>query len=328
MPEAAERLGEFGRIARFFVPLAAPGGLGLTDDAALIEGPSNQHYVLTTDAIVEGVHFLRDDPPGGVAQKLLRVNLSDLAAKGAAPVGYLLTTVLPRDRDDAWLAAFAAGLAVDQARFGFGLLGGDSVATPGPATLSVAMIGCLPAGTAVLRRGALAGDRIFVSGTLGDAALGLALLTGRLACVDTAAAGFLAGRYRLPLPRLDLGQRLRGIAHAMADVSDGLVADLGHIAEASQLAAVIDTAALPLSPAAQASGADDATLLAAVLGGGDDYELVFTAPAGAAEVLERLAGELGVAITPIGRCEAGQGVRVIDRTGATLTPAREGYQHF
>src|SRR5271154_5844809 len=227
------RLGEFERIARFFAPLAAPEALGLLDDVALIPGPSGTQYVLKTDAIVEGVHFLPDDPPGQVAQKLLRVTLSDLAAKGAEPVGYLLTTALPPTRDEAWLERFAAGLALDQKEFGIGLLGGDSVATSGPVTLSVAAIGRVEAGKAVLRSGARPGDAVFVSGTLGDGALGLKAIRNELPRLDAAARDFLIDRYRLPRPRLALGRRLVGLAHAMMDISDGLVADLGHICEVS-----------------------------------------------------------------------------------------------
>jgi thiamine-monophosphate kinase len=168
---AAPKLGEFERIARFFAPLAAPEGLGLLDDVAVIPGPPGEEYVLKTDAIVEGVHFLPEDPADQVAQKLLRVNLSDLAGKGAVPVGYLLTTALPRARDEAWLERFAQGLARDQKEFGIGLLGGDSVGTTGPVTLSVAAVGRVRVGETVLRSGARAGDAVFVSGTLGDGAL-------------------------------------------------------------------------------------------------------------------------------------------------------------
>src|SRR5207244_1471780 len=177
---AAPKLGEFEGIARFFAPLAAPEGLEILDDVAIIPGPTGEQYVLKTDAIVEGVHFLPEDPADQVAQKLLRVNLSDLAGKGAVPVGYLLTTALPRERDEAWLERFAQGLARDQKEFGIGLLGGDSVATTGPVMLSVAAVGRVRTGETVLRRGAQPGDSVFVSGTLGDGALGLGALRGKL----------------------------------------------------------------------------------------------------------------------------------------------------
>jgi thiamine-monophosphate kinase len=325
---AAQRLGEFERIARFFAPLAAPGALGLRDDVALIDGPNDQQYVLTADAIVEGVHFLGDDPPAQVAQKLLRVNLSDLAAKGAVPIGYLLVTALPRARDEAWLEAFAAGLASDQARFGIELLGGDSTATDGPATLAVTALGRVAAGQAVLRGGARPGDLVYVSGTLGDAALGLQALRGGLRGIDAGAHAFLADRYRLPQPRLALGQRLVGTARAMMDISDGLVADLGHIADASGVGAVIEAVRLPLSPAARAAIVADPLRLAAALGGGDDYELLFTAAAEAGAALTALAGELGIALSLIGRIEAGSGVTVVDEKGAVLPVPVAGYSHF
>jgi thiamine-monophosphate kinase len=325
---AAPPLNEFTRIARFFAPLAAPGALGLLDDVALIDGPPGEQYVLKTDAIVEGVHFLADDPPAQVAQKLLRVNLSDLAAKGATPVGYLLVTALPAARDEAWLAEFVRGLAADQATYGIGLLGGDSVATPGPVTLSVAAIGRIAAGHAVLRRGARVQDRIFVSGTLGDAALGVMAAKGADLGIGPAERDFLIDRFRLPQPRLALGPNLIGLATAMMDISDGLVADLGHICTVSGVAAIVEATHLPLSPAAREALARDPARLQAVLGGGDDYELLFTAPAAVEPLLAALAREGGVPITAIGRIEAGQGVRVIDRDGLEIRVKVAGYEHF
>jgi thiamine-monophosphate kinase len=324
----AAPIGEFERIARFFAPLAAPGALGLTDDVALIDGPDGDEYVLKTDAIVEGIHFLPDDPPDLVAKKLLRVNLSDLAGKGATPVGYLLMTALPRSRDENWLSAFAAGLAADQSAYGMGLLGGDSTATEGPATLSATVIGRVARGRAVLRSTAKPGDLVYVSGTLGDAALGLLALRGELAGLEGEQRAFLADRYRLPQPRLTLGQRLLGVAHAMMDISDGLVGDLGHICETSGVGAMIEAAALPLSlPARVVIGADPERVSAA-LGGGDDYELLLTVPAGKAAALPMLAAETGVPLTRIGRIEVGSGVKVIDADGKTLQVKVAGYRHF
>lgn len=322
---AAQPLNEFERIARFFAPLAAPGALQLADDVALIDGPPGEQYVLTADAIVEGVHFLPADPPAEVAQKLLRVNLSDLAAKGAAPFGYLLTTALTTACDESWLADFARGLAADQAHYGIALLGGDSVATPGPTTLTVAAIGRIPAGRAILRRGAVPGDRVYVSGTLGDAALGLAVAQGGLVQLDSAARTFLLDRYRLPQPRLALGQRLVGLARAMMDISDGLVADLGHLCAASGVGATLEAALLPLSPAARAAIAAEPARASAPLGGGDDYELLFAAPAGA---VAALAAAEGVPLAEIGRIEAEPGVRVVGPDGQPLTVAAPGYRHF
>jgi thiamine-monophosphate kinase len=321
-------LSEFERIARFFAPLAAPGALGLVDDVALIDGPPGEQYVLQTDAIVEGVDFPPGTAPDLVAQKLLRVNLSDLAAKGAAPVGYLLVTALPRALGEDWLAGFAAGLAKDQATYGIGLLGGDMSAIDGPISLTLAAIGRVAAGRAVLRSGARPGDHVYVSGTLGDAALGLAVLQGRLALPDATQREFLIDRYHLPQPRLELGQRLVGIAHAMLDISDGLVADLGHLCAASGVAAVVQAAKLPLSSAAQPAVRSERQWLMAALGGGDDYELLFAAPAGAAPEIAALAQETGVAVTAIGRIESGSGVRVLAADGAPLAVPSAGYHHF
>ena len=322
------RLDEFARIARFFAPLAGSGALGLLDDAALVDWPPGRHLVLTADALVGGVHFLADDPPNLVARKMLRVNLSDLAAMGAAPLGYLMTTALPAACDEAWLAGFAEGLAGDQAAFGISLLGGDSVATPGPATLSVTAIGSVPAGRSVRRGGAIPGDLIYVSGTIGDAALGLRALRGELPGLDDTQRSFLADRYHLPQPRLALGERLIGVAHAMLDISDGLIGDLNHLCAVSGVAAVLEAASVPLSPAVRAALASDPALLAPVLGGGDDYELVFTAPRAAEPALAALATALALPITTIGRIEAGSGVRVIDETGRDIALAASGYQHF
>jgi len=325
---AAPKLGEFERIARFFAPLAAPEGLGLVDDVAIIPGPPGEEYVLKTDAIVEGVHFLPDDPADQVGQKLLRVNLSDLAGKGAEPVGYLLTTALPRERDEVWLERFSAGLARDQKEFGIGLLGGDSVATTGPVTLSVAAVGRVRAGRAVLRSGAKPGDTVFVSGTLGDGALGLRALRGELPALTHDQRDFLADRYRLPRPRLWLGRGLVGTVHAMMDISDGLVADLGHICETSGVSAVVEAARLPLSPAARAAFAADPSLLQAALAGGDDYELLFTAASDACDGIAVIARETSVPVTAIGRIEHGVGVRVIDKHGAPISVTDGGYRHF
>jgi thiamine-monophosphate kinase len=319
---------EFERIARFFAPLAAPGALGLVDDVALIDGPAGEQYVLTTDAIIEGIDYFPNDPPRQVAQKLLRVNLSDLAAKGARPFGYLLTTALPRSCDEAWLQEFTAGLAADQARYGLGLLGGDSSATPGPTTLSLTAIGRIAKDKAVLRRGARPGDLVFVSGTIGDAALGLAVLKGELAALDADDRDFLIDRYRLPQPRVALGQALVGLAHAMIDISDGLVADLGHLCSASRVRAVIRAGDIPQSAAARKALAAREIGLAAILGGGDDYELLFTAAPDMAYRIGEAMHEAGIAVTAIGKMEAGEGVRVLDDEGNAIPVEHTGYSHF
>jgi thiamine-monophosphate kinase len=323
----ARRLDEFERIARFFAPLAAgwPGALGLADDAALIDVPADNDLVVTADALVEGVHFVGDEPPELIAAKLIRVNLSDLAAMGARPLAYLVTLALPEHIDDGWLERFAAGLAAEQATFAISLIGGDCVATAGPVCLSLTAFGLVPRGCALRRAGARPGDLVVVSGSVGDGALGLLAMRGELAYLDPSHRAALIERYRRPQPRLALGQRLVGLAHAAQDVSDGLAADLGHVCEASGVAGVIEAARLPLSPAARA--ALPRVGLAPVLGGGDDYELVFTVAAGERANLAELSHALDLPLTEIGRIENGRGVTVVDRDGREIRVAHPGYRH-
>src|ERR1051325_6240577 len=217
-PSVAARPGEFALIAQLFAPLAiAPGAFGLTDDAALVTPPPGCDLVVTADALVEGVHFLTDDPPDSIAKKALRVNLSDLAAKGAAPMGYLLVLSLPSRVDMTWLRPFAAGLAEDQQSFGPSLLGGDTTSTPGPLTIAITAFGQVPTGSMIRRAGAKAGDLVFVSGTIGDGGAGLACLKGECASLGSDEREYLIRRYRLPEPRLKLGQALRGVASAALD---------------------------------------------------------------------------------------------------------------
>jgi thiamine-monophosphate kinase len=314
--------GEFEFIARRLRPLAsAPGALALLDDAALLEPPPGMQLVLTKDAMVAGVHFLEDDPAGQIARKLLRVNLSDLAAMGGAPIGYLLALARPGAIVDDWLIAFCAGLADDNAVFGVSLLGGDTVSTPGPMTLSLTAIGEVPQGTALLRSGAKPGDDIWVSGTLGDAALGLAVLRGEVNVAEPVRS-HLVERYRLPRPRLALGEALRGLAHAAIDISDGLLADLGHVVEASGVGAEVRVDLLPLI-AADLPGARRAAL-----SGGDDYELLFAAPPSQRSPIERLAENLDLPLTRIGEMQATPGIRVVDAAGAEVHLERTGWRHF
>ena len=333
-------IGEFELIQRYLRPLAAdsPGAFALTDDAALLSPPPGRDIVVTADAMVAGVHFLPDDPPDLVARKLLRVNLSDLAAMGAAPIGYLVAASWPDDIGRAsagdgsedWFAGFAAGLAADQAEFGIVLLGGDTTRTPGPMILSLTAVGAVPAGRCLRRSTARAGDLLFVSGSIGDGTLGLEVLRGGLAGLSPEHGAALADRYRLPRPRLALGQRLlaEGLASAALDVSDGLVADLGHIAETSGLAACLEAAAVPLSPAAQAVLAAEPARLRQVVTGGDDYELLFTVAPAQAAGLAALSEELGLPLTRVGAMSAGQGVSVRDAAGAELSLERAGWTHF
>ena len=321
--------GEFALIERYFKPLASamPAALGLGDDAAILDPPAGFSLVATCDAIIAGVHFLAEDPPDRIARKLLRVNLSDLAAKGARPLGYLMTAALNETIDEGWLSSFVAGLGADQAEFGIGLLGGDTVRTSGPVALSLTALGTVPREKALLRSGAKAEDTIYVSGTIGDSALGLAVLTGRLTGLEEAELRYLTDRYHLPQPRLRLGHALIGIGHGALDVSDGLVADLGHLAESSRLGAAIEVSKTPLSPAARRALDLKLTDYAALVTGGDDYEILFTAPNLSKQRIEDLAGELGIAVTPIGRMTREPGVTVSEAGRQMILP-RRGFTHF
>jgi thiamine-monophosphate kinase len=325
---AAGELGEFERIRRFFAPLAGPGGLGLVDDAALLDCAPGKRLVVTADAIVAGVHYLPDDPPDLVARKLLRVNLSDLAAMGARPLHYVLTTALPAELGPEWLARFAEGLTEDQRRYGIDLLGGDSVGTRGPAVLSLTAIGEVAAGQEIRRSGAQPGDLVWVSGTIGDAFLGLDLLRGAYRDLAREHCDYLVGRFRLPEPRTELGPRLCGIASAMIDISDGLLADLGHICETSGAAAIVELDLLPLSLAARAIVEGDPGVRGRLAVAGDDYELLFAAPAEAVETIATLSHRLGVPVTRIGRIDVGTGVRLLDADGHQIPLEAAGYRHF
>jgi len=324
--------GEFALIAHYFAPLAAGtgGAQGLRNDGALFDLGPEESAVVTVDAMVAGVHFLPDDPPDLVARKLLRVNLSDLAAMGAAARGYLMTLALPGATEEKWIAAFVAGLAEDQRTFGISLLGGDTVSTPGPLTLSLTALGAVPKGRCLERATAGAGDLVVVSGTIGDGALGLKILQGDLSGLSEAHRTALAGRYRVPEPRLALGQRLlsTGLASAALDVSDGLVADLGHIAEESGLGAEIEAQRVPLSDAGAAVVSGAPELREAVLAGGDDYELLFTVPPERAAEVADLAAALNLPLTGVGRMTESTGVRVLDAAGQPLEFREKGWTHF
>ena len=316
------RPGEFELIAELFAPLTrgAPGALGLQDDAALIRPRAGQELVVTTDGLVEGVHFLAEDPPGSVARKALRVNLSNLAAKGAEPIGYFLTLMLPQDRSFAWIKGFARGLARDGERFEVPILGGDTTSTSGPLALSLTAVGTVPRGRMIHRSGARPGDLVFVSGTIGDAGAGLELAQA----AKTGPADLIA-RYRVPEPRLGLGRALRGLASAGLDVSDGLIADLGHIAEVSGVSIVVEAKLLPLAPAVRRLWREEAAVRAAVCG--DDYELAFTVPAARRARVIAAAKAVHTPITEIGRVEAGAGVRLLVQ-GRPEKLTKRGWRHF
>ncbi len=317
--------GEFAFIARHLKPLAIgfAGALHLADDAALLEPTEGMQLVLAKDALVEGVHFFAHDPAEQIAQKLLRVNLSDMAAMGATPKGYLLALMRSQNLPEEWLARFTHGIAEDQATFGLVLMGGDTVVTPGPLSFSVTMLGEVPRGQALRRDGARPGDDIYVSGMLGDAALGLAVLQGRLSPPMTA-SNFLIERYRLPRPRVGLGEALRGVAHAAIDISDGLVADLGHVLTASNLGAEIGTHLIPLSRAA----ANQRGALEAALTGGDDYELLFTAHPEQRPAIQAIGEQQNLPLTPIGSVNETGFLKIFDQDGHPVTIEGGGWQHF
>lgn len=322
--------GEDDLIARYFRPLAtAPGALGLIDDAAVLESSSDD-LVVTTDAVVEGVHFLPNDPPDAVARKALRVNLSDLAAKGATPAGFLLTLAL-REAREAWLVPFARALGEDAAAFGCPLLGGDTVSTPGPAMISVTAFGRVPAGRMVRRAGAQVGDRIAVTGTIGDAALGLLILKERIAYdrLDAPSRESLIGRYRVPQPRNALAVAVRDHASAAMDVSDGLAGDLAKFCAASGVSAEVDMAAVPLSdPARAVLGAAPAEM-ETIVSGGDDYEVLCAIPENRWAAFLQVAQQAGVPVTGIGRITAGEGPpRFLDAHGRVIVLKRLSYSHF
>ncbi|HVV95144.1 MAG TPA: thiamine-phosphate kinase, partial [Hyphomicrobiales bacterium] len=305
MSAAAGRPGEDELIARYFRPLAtAPGAAALLDDAATYQPPEGHELVITTDAVVAGVHYLPDDPPDAVARKALRCNLSDLAAKGARAVGYLVTLALTQDWTTDWLEGFVEGLAADQEEFGISLFGGDTVRTPGPAWTSITALGIAPEGQVPRRRGAAPGQRLYVTGTIGDAALGLRIrqtpaLRARWQ-LDARQAEHLLDRYLLPEPRLSAAALVGAFAAAAMDVSDGLAGDLARMCAASGVGAVLEAERVPLSPAAARAVAADPAALAAVLTGGDDYEILLAVAADLTDAFERAAADQAVRVSAIG----------------------------
>lgn len=326
----AKASGEDDLIARYFRPLATdPGAFGLIDDAALLK-QSGDDLVITTDAIVEGVHFLPDDPPDTIARKALRVNLSDLAAKGATPAGFVLTLAL-RQASDEWLAPFARALGEDAAAFGCPVLGGDTVSTPGPLMISITAFGRVPPGTMIRRDGAKAGDRIVVTGTIGDASLGLQVLKNQIAGegLDASSRDFLIQRYRVPQPRSALALAIREHASAAMDVSDGLAGDLAKLCAASRVSAAIEMAAVPLSALARTLLATGSSDIEAVVSGGDDYEVLCAIPENRWESFVAAAGKAGVQISSIGKVVAGGAMpQFLDPDGKPVTLKRLSYSHF
>ena len=323
------RAGEEALIARYFAPLSGPGAEGLRDDAASLTPTPGHDLVVTADAIVAGVHYFPDDPPGSIASRALGVNLSDLAAKGASPRGFLLTLALPDDWTEAWLAGFAEGLGEASRAHGCPLLGGDTVRSGGPALIGVTAFGEVPAGAILRRQAAQAGDRLCVSGTIGDAALGLALRLAPDPALAPVHRDALLDRYLHPRPRLALAPVLRRYARAAMDVSDGLAGDLTKMFTGTGLTARIDVPAVPLSPAAQAALSGDASRLDTALTGGDDYEILCAVPPGSVGAFRAEARAAGVPVAEIGSVEAGDAPpRFHDAHGREMGFARASFSHF
>ena len=319
-------------IARHFAPLAGEGALRLQDDAAVLTPTVGHDLVLTVDAIVAGVHFLEDDAAGSVARKALAVNLSDLAAKGAAPRGFLLTLALPSDWSEPWLAAFAQGLGEAAAEFGCPLLGGDTVRSTAGAWMSVTAFGEVPMAKAVRRTTARSGDRLCVTGTIGDAVLGLMLLQGRSASWAGALAdddrAFVVDRYHHPRPRLGAAAAVLAHASAAMDISDGLAGDLAKMMRASGVRAEVELETVPLSAAAYAAVAADPPLLDALVTGGDDYEILCAVPPEATAAYVDACRSAGVAAAVIGTVREGVTLSVFRYSGAERRYERGAFSHF
>ena len=315
-------------IADYFKPIAThPGALGLSDDAAFVTPAPGTDVVLKTDAIIGGVHFFADDDARDVARKALRVNLSDLAAKGATPLGFLVSLALPKDTTADWLQRFALGLREDAEAYQCPLFGGDTDRTPGPAMIAISMFGSVPQGAMVRRAGAKPGHRVFVTGTIGDGALGLVLRQGAGWPLADAQREHLLSRYLLPQPRNALAEIVRAYASASMDVSDGLAGDLTKLCRVSGVAAQIDVAAVPLSDAARAAIAADPAMRETALTGGDDFEILCTVPPARVDAFRTAAQAAGVPVTDIGEIEAGEGARFRDG-GRELAFRRLSFSHF
>jgi len=314
---------EFDLIGRCFAPLAGPEGLGLLDDAALYRPLPGRDLIITKDVLTEGIHFFPDVDPEALGWKALMVNLSDLAAKGARPQIYFVGLSTPKDTPNSWFERFTEGLKAAQIASGIRLAGGDSTGSTGPKTISITAFGDCHTDAMIRRDGAMVGDDIWVSGCLGDAALAVHdMAAGR------APAASQRQRLERPQARLALGQALIGLASAAADVSDGLVADLGHIAKASSVTGLLERALLPVSTKTAARLQAEPSLDPLVWSGGDDYEIAFTAPAGKREQIAAASRQSGVPVTRIGRIEKGMGIQMVDPDGALMQTGAGGYSHF
>jgi thiamine-monophosphate kinase len=332
MTKSPPRPSEDELIARFFAPLAGQGGLGLEDDAARLQPAPGHDLVLTVDGLAAGIHFLPDDRPGSIARKALGVNVSDLAAKGAEPSGFLLTLALPDEWTEVWLGAFCEGLAEAAEAFGCPLLGGDTVRTNGPLWLSVTALGQVPAGQMVRRGGARPGDRICVTGTIGDAALGLALRRserpGWASGLPREHQDFLIDRYLHPRPRVSLAKALREHASAAMDVSDGLAGDLAKMMRASGATAMVEADAIPVSSAARAALQAQPDLFDLLITGGDDYEILCAVPDERLAPFLAAAASAGVEAAAIGTVREGGALPVFRDRAGERRYERGSFSHF
>lgn len=327
-----ERSGEDGLIARYFAPIAGPAGLALKDDAALLTPPAGMDLVITVDTVVASVHFFADDPADAIAEKALGVNLSDLAAKGATPLGFVMALSLPDDWQEAWLSQFAAGLGKVAARYGCPLLGGDTTRAAGPLSISITAFGAVPTGTMVRRTTAKVGDVIAVSGTIGDAALGLKIRSAPeqdwITGISEKDYAHLLGRYLRPRPRLALADALRRLAHAAMDVSDGLIGDCNKLLHVSGVSGQLRVDLVPLSAAAQVAIKFNPGLLADAVTGGDDYEILFTLPPERFEEMLKEARAVGCDVTVIGDVIAGDTSLTVTHRGETFLTRINSFSHF
>ena len=328
---------EFNIINKYFAPLSTkvPGAFSLKDDAAIINFPTGKKLVVTSDSCVEGIHFFKDDKPNLIAKKALRSALSDLAAKGGKPMGYMLSLALPPHINSAWLQSFSSGLKEDQDEFDINLIGGDTSKSNYELTVSITVLGTVSDGLYVPRSGALPGDRIYVTGTIGDSYYGLQILNGKKFDIGEDHRNYLIDRYHVPKPRLAIGRAIGEFAHASIDISDGLVADLGHICESSHQSAMLKLDFVPLSPAIKKLVDNSNEVYEKVITGGCDYELLFTVAPGDSEHVAFLAKRYNVEITHIGHIApasdddlAGKNyVKVVTSDGSAIKLKKNGYEH-
>ena len=321
---------EFNLIEKYFLPLTngVSGAFNLKDDAASLNLPPSQSLIVTSDALVESVHFLASDSPQDIAAKILSVNLSDLAAMGAKPFSYNLIFGASKDINEQWIKLFSNSLAIEQKKYSISLIGGDIVRSKGPLFLSITAMGFLENGTELRRSGAKFKDDVWVSGLIGDGAAGLKVAQGELKVDDKSDEFYLLSQYRRPVPRVDLGLKLKGIANATIDVSDGLISDLAHICRSSKLGATVSLDAVPISKALGKVIKADKNYYNLVLCGGDDYELLFTANKSYYHDILNISRILEIPITKIGELNESSGVNVLNTGDFIYDIEESGYSHF